>query len=518
MQLSAADSRKKKRRRRRELPLPAACSSRSAAGGGAAQGQCQCQCCCCSSPGGSGLVATTIPCAFSRCSGGASSSAACAPVAAAVRLGTQQHKLTMLLVALALLLVLPPAPFLVAGVSVSPRRMARIQSHLDRINKTPVRSIRSADGDTIDCVAAHEQHGLDHPLLRTHSVQTEPPEAPMPRGGGGGFVVPAAAGCGAATAGNGSSSGKNNRRRGAWQTWHHGGHCPRGTVAIRRTTAEDVLRARSISRFGRKRRHRNAAVAARAANAPDVITGNGHEHAIAYTSPSQQQVYGAKATINVWDPAIQESNGFSLSQLWILSGSFNGSDLNSIEAGWQSDAYEATGCYNALCPGFVQTSPRIAIGASISPVSSAGGAQYDMTLLIWKDPKLGNWWLSYGDQLVGYWPAQLFTHLSDHATMVEWGGEVVDTRPGGVHTATQMGSGRFAGEGFGRASYFRNLETVDADNSLAEVALDAIQTLAENPACYDIRKAYDDDGQHSARGGWGTHFYYGGPGQNLACP
>ena len=137
-------------------------------------------------------------------------------------------------------------------------------------------SSQSADGDTIDCVAAHEQHGLDHPLLRTHTVQTEPPEAPMPRGGGGGFVVPAAAGCGAATAGNGSSSGKNNRRRGAWQTWHHGGHCPRGTVAIRRTTAEDVLRARSISRFGRKRRHRNAA-AARAANAPDVITGNGHE-------------------------------------------------------------------------------------------------------------------------------------------------------------------------------------------------------------------------------------------------
>jgi hypothetical protein len=59
------------------------------------------------------------------------------------------------------------------------------------------------------------------------------------------------------------------------------------------------------------------------------------QHAIAYTAPSQQPVYGAKATINVWDPAIQESNGFSLSQLWVLSGSFNGSDLNSIEAGWQ---------------------------------------------------------------------------------------------------------------------------------------------------------------------------------------
>lgn len=181
---------------------------------------------------------------------------------------------------------------------------------------------------------------------------------------------------------------------------------------------------------------------------------------------------------------------------------------------WTSDAYEATGCYNALCPGFVQTSSRIAIGAAISPVSEPGGAQYDMTLLVWKDPKLGNWWLSYGDQLVGYWPAQLFTHLSDHATMVEWGGEVVDTRPAGVHTATQMGSGRFAADGFARASYFRNLQTVDADNSLAEVPLEAIQTLAEDAACYDIRKDHD----HQGGGGWGTHFYYGGPGHNPACP
>jgi len=44
--------------------------------------------------------------------------------------------------------------------------------------------------------------------------------------------------------------------------------------------------------------------------------------------------YGAKATINVWDPKIQQPNEFSLSQIWILAGAF-GQDLNSIEAGWQ---------------------------------------------------------------------------------------------------------------------------------------------------------------------------------------
>ncbi|CAO2169930.1 unnamed protein product [Urochloa humidicola] len=497
MQQHTADSSRKKKRRRKQLqlqlPLPSSSSFSSRSAGAAAAAQEGRPCC-----------------------------------------SKDDKLMSSLLVALALLvvtMVVVPrhAAVAEAASSVSARRMARIQSHLQRINKPAVRSIRSLDGDTIDCVAAQEQHGLDHPLLNLkehYAIQAaEPPEVPAASSR---LRFPAAAT-------DSKTSNSSRRRAGAWQTWHHGGHCPSGTVAIRRTTAEDVLRATSIARFGRKRskRRRYAAAPPRAANAPDVVSGNGHEHAIAYTAPSSQQqpVYGAKATINVWDPAIQESNGFSLSQLWILSGSFNGSDLNSIEAGWQvspelygdsrprlftywtSDAYEATGCYNALCPGFVQTSSRIAIGASISPVSAAGGAQYDMTLLVWKDPKLGNWWLSYGDQLVGYWPAQLFTHLCDHATMVEWGGEVVDTRPAGLHTATQMGSGRFAAEGFGRASYFRNLETVDADNSLAEVPPDAIQTLAENAACYDIRKAYDDD-----HGGWGTHFYYGGPGHNPACP
>lgn len=58
------------------------------------------------------------------------------------------------------------------------------------------------------------------------------------------------------------------------------------------------------------------------------------QHAIAYTGASQE-VYGARATINVWDPSIEVVNEFSLSQIWVLSGSFDGSDLNSIEAGWQ---------------------------------------------------------------------------------------------------------------------------------------------------------------------------------------
>lgn len=119
--------------------------------------------------------------------------------------------------------------------------------------------------------------------------------------------------------------------------------------------------------------------------------------------------------------------------------------------------------------------------------------------------------MSFGEKtLVGYWPADLFTHLSDHATMIEWGGEVVNSRSGGEHTSTQMGSGHFAEAGFGKSSYFRNLEVVDADNSLNAVHHDHLSVLANNPNCYNIKSSYNDE--------WGTYFYYGGPGNNPQCP
>ncbi|KAJ6386930.1 hypothetical protein OIU78_016793 [Salix suchowensis] len=204
-----------------------------------------------------------------------------------------------------------------------------------------------------------------------------------------------------------------------------------------------------------------------------------------------------------------------------------GHDLNTIEAGWQvspdfygdnyprfftywtTDAYQTTGCYNLLCSGFVQTNNKIAIGAAISPRSSYNGRQFDIGLMIWKDPKHGNWWLEFGrGLLVGYWPAFLFSHLRSHASMVQFGGEIVNFRSSGFHTSTQMGSGHFAEEGFGKASYFRNLQVVDWDNNL--LPLSNLHLLADHSNCYDIKQGRN--------GVWGTYFYYGGPGRSVRCP
>ncbi|MBA0603152.1 hypothetical protein Gorai_003308, partial [Gossypium raimondii] len=177
----------------------------------------------------------------------------------------------------------------------------------------------SPDGDIIDCVHKRKQPALDHPLLKKHKIQRVAPEMPKVK-----------------TLKRDEGSGDSKRKEGEdliWQMWHRNGtRCPKGTVPIRRSTTRDVLRAKSLFHFGKKQS--TTINPTRRADAPDVVSSNGHEHAIAYTGTSQE-VYGAKATINVWDPSIQEVNEFSLSQIWILSGSFDGSDLNSIEAGWQ---------------------------------------------------------------------------------------------------------------------------------------------------------------------------------------
>lgn len=57
------------------------------------------------------------------------------------------------------------------------------------------------------------------------------------------------------------------------------------------------------------------------------------QHAVGYVSGDEY--YGAKASINVWAPVVANQYEFSLSQMWVIAGSF-GDDLNTIEAGWQA--------------------------------------------------------------------------------------------------------------------------------------------------------------------------------------
>jgi hypothetical protein len=118
----------------------------------------------------------------------------------------------------------------------------------------------------------------------------------------------------------------------------------------------------------------------------------------------------------------------------------------------------------------------------------------------------GNWWLKVGSYILGYWPSSIFTNLANSASSIQWGGEVYSPNPG--QTSTHMGSGHFPEEGFGKASYIRNIQVVDSFNTLippSDVALGAVQRN-----CYRVLNGTSSN--------WGTYIFYGGPGKNPNCP
>ncbi|CAL5380747.1 unnamed protein product [Camellia sinensis] len=259
-------------------------------------------------------------------------------------------------------------------VSIFGNKHDDVYKQLKHLNKPALKSIKSPDGDIIDCVHISHQLAFDHPLLKNHTIQMRPSYHPE------------------------SDEGIS---KSITQLWHLNGRCPEGTIPIRRTKKKEILRASSIKSFGRKQH--GTIPEPTMPTKPEPI--GPHEHATVVVQGDKY--YGTKATMNVWKPTVQQSNEFSLSQLWIMAGSYP-SDLSTVEAGWQvfpyfygddnprlfiywtRDAYQKTGCYNLLCAGFIQTNNNVTLGGAIFPISAYNAAQYEYDFFVWKQRLSGS--------------------------------------------------------------------------------------------------------------------------------
>uniref|UniRef100_A0A0D3EQ14 Neprosin PEP catalytic domain-containing protein n=1 Tax=Oryza barthii TaxID=65489 RepID=A0A0D3EQ14_9ORYZ len=329
-------------------------------------------------------------------------------------------------------------------------RRRQVRSLLKRLNKPPLATFQSLDGDIIDCVHISNQPAFDHPLLKDHTIQMRPSIEP--------------------------SGLYGEATRPFTQTWNQNGEkCPDNTIPIRRTKEEDVMRATSVTTFGKKTHGGSPHPHSHLGGVTD-----GHHYGVAYAT-GDANYYGTKVTINVY-PAMY------------------GDDKTRLFIYWTRDAYNTTGCYNLACSGFIQTNPQFVIGGSLSPVSIYGSTQYEYDYLVWKDPAGGNWWLQLQGNYVGYWPSSIFTLLQTGvADTVEWGGEVYSPQ-----ITAPMGSGHFPEEGFGKATYSRAIQVVDSSNHLKPP--NGVGLIAPLPNCYNIMTG------SSSTTSWGTYIYYGGPG------
>jgi hypothetical protein len=280
--------------------------------------------------------------------------------------------------------------------------------------------------------------------------------------------------------------------------------CPKGTVALRRITLEEVTRFPTLRDYLRKPTTRpREPLAAGAANVSN-------PHAYAFQNIAN---LGGHTILSVWSPTVATDQVFSLAQQWCLATGASGTQ--TVEAGWQvypqmyghtkpvlfvywtPDGYQ-TGSYD--CTNFVKYGSTSAIGFALDEVSVSGGQQIEIELCFYLSQ--GNWWLFLNgiDQqhAIGYFPISLFAGgpMATGATTVEFGGETA-----GITTFPPMGSGAFANAGAGFAAYQRSLHYFSQTGDMQPAELTAAQEWA---AAYTIAVGVN--------AGADPAFYFGGPG------
>ncbi|KAL2940782.1 nucleoprotein [Bienertia sinuspersici] len=152
-----------------------------------------------------------------------------------------------------------------------------------------------------------------------------------------------------------------------------------------------------------------------------------------------------------------------------------------IEAGWMS--ITAGGCFNLLCPGFVQVSKDVPLGVIPDKYSK----------------------IDSDNKLVGYWPNTLFVRsLKNWASQIEWGGEINNPESG--HTPEPyMGSGLSARDDTKLSAFYCQIKAARS------------QTQYDNdPKPTEKYQECDDDGYQTYDVGyqgdvWGRLTFFGGP-------
>ncbi|XP_019103090.3 uncharacterized protein LOC104884230 [Beta vulgaris subsp. vulgaris] len=356
-----------------------------------------------------------------------------------------------------------------------------VRRRLELINKPAIKSFLTRYGDILDCVEINKQLAFDHPSLRNHSIQMK-----------GNLKIP-------------KQTNSIDRSLKILKPSHivpKSMRCPRGTVPIKRIQEEDLAMEKFSSKI-------STSISSKSIKTQDDLPP-GHQIA---TLVAFANNVGASGLINVWSPEVTNEQ---LSDTSVFVASDDGFVSNAISAGWAVNPYlyqnltrlfgywtrdsgKSTGCFNTICPGFVQVSQKIALGATIQPISTYWGAQYFISITIQQDQNTKNWWLLYGNEQVGYWPKELFGTLSNGATRAGWGGEIsspsTEATPG-------MGSSHFPEEGYSKACIICKLKLVGQENFPNGTDLKLAQS---KPDCY--KAMYGGD----VGGDFGHHMFVGGP-------
>uniref|UniRef100_A0A0D9XGD5 Neprosin PEP catalytic domain-containing protein n=1 Tax=Leersia perrieri TaxID=77586 RepID=A0A0D9XGD5_9ORYZ len=199
---------------------------------------------------------------------------------------------------------------------------------------------------------------------------------------------------------------------------------------------------------------------------------------------------------------VQETNAIWVG--WQVNPGMYGDSRTHFFTHWTRDGYRKTGCFNMNCTGFILTDgSQIAPGGIINPVSDVDGARQKITLKVFRESSIGDWWIHYGfnsaPKAVGYYPANLFTELSKGATRIAFGSNSVAMNG---YSAPPMGSGLLPSILSDKSASIEEISFVDKDGKIRPFNVDTIKTETMS-SCYVMTPLFGERG---------TRCLYGGPG------
>ncbi|KAJ4908286.1 hypothetical protein Rs2_11944 [Raphanus sativus] len=324
-----------------------------------------------------------------------------------------------------------------------------VLAHSDQSTK-PLRSFKIGENVTYDCIDINMQSGLDHPLLKNHTIQMKPSV----------------------------SRTESKSQIGINRVQKQIIPCPDGTIPVWRNTKEYITKAQDLA--------------------------DKHVHPLSDDSPGTHIAgvrshnglnRGVEAWFNVFQLDIAKDHA-SYSSIYIGSGSNN--EINFISAGWMINpslfgdgrtwtygfwkGKDGKGCYNTACSGFVHVSQTIPI---VQPIDFPAGNTVWLHYSIHQDKNTGNWWLTeVGSGDIGYWPKELFNLLNNGANMVGAGGTVQASDSG---SSPPMGNGQFPNANRPeRSAIFANIEVLDSNYKQHKMNYVPTEVILDSPKCYGL--------------------------------
>ncbi|XP_056173909.1 uncharacterized protein LOC115667595 [Syzygium oleosum] len=343
--------------------------------------------------------------------------------------------------------------------------------------RRPIKTFKTIYGEIIDCIDIYKQPAFDHPLLKDHKLQKKPS-----------FSL------------NATKHGQRAQVK-LLEISHALDGCPDGTIPILRRTKEDRIRAKLLEQTH-----------------PQIYHPSSVEFPGLRLWSGSNPFHGAKAFIDNYIPKC--ANGQSSAALLRIASRITGG-TNIMQTGWTvyPDLYKdswshffiywqagATGCYDLMCPGFVQVDHSITLGQVLPESSSYGGQQFEIQLTIDQDLTTNNWWLivetANGTAHVGYWPAELLPEMKDGAEALFFGGGTSAFKD---MPFPPMGSGYFPDKSFSHACYIRQIHYTDRSKEWKVPESWQVSTQTSSKDCYGVAVNDDDDYM-------GYTLLFGGPG------